>query len=53
MWQQQHEVLLGKLRAAGQLDMSRPVIDGSHVRALKGGPKPARARSTAASQARN
>ncbi|KOX03647.1 transposase [Micromonospora sp. NRRL B-16802] len=53
VWQQLHEVLLGKLRAAGQLDMSRAVIDGSHVRALKGGPKPVRARSTAASQARN
>ncbi|MFF4879625.1 IS5 family transposase [Micromonospora sp. NPDC000668] len=39
VWQQLHEVLLGKLRAAGQLDMSRAVIDGSHVRALKGGPK--------------
>lgn len=53
VWQQLHEVLLGRLRAAGQLDMSRAVIDGSHVRALKGGPKPVRSRSTAASQARN
>ncbi|WP_318783759.1 IS5 family transposase [Plantactinospora soyae] len=39
VWQQLHEVLLAKLRAAGQLDMSRAVIDGSHVRALKGSPK--------------
>nr|WP_199236079.1 IS5 family transposase [Micromonospora sp. S4605] len=39
VWQRLHEVLLGKLRAAGQLDMSRAVIDGSHIRALKGGPK--------------
>ncbi|MFD6639562.1 IS5 family transposase [Micromonospora chalcea] len=39
VWQRLHEVLLGRLRAAGQLDMSRAVIDGSHVRALKGGPK--------------
>jgi transposase len=53
VWQRLHEVLLAKLRAADQLDMSRAVIDGSHVRALKGGPKPNRARSTAASQARN
>lgn len=53
VWQRLHEVLLGKLRAADQLDMSRAVIDGTHVRALKGGPKPVRARSTAASQARN
>ncbi|MBM7086820.1 hypothetical protein [Micromonospora humidisoli] len=36
MWQQLHEILLGKLRATGQLDMSRALIDGSHVRALKG-----------------
>ncbi|RKF23680.1 transposase [Micromonospora globbae] len=53
VWQRLHEVLLSKLRAADQLDMSRAVIDGSHVRALKGGPRPVRARSTAASQARN
>ncbi|MFI0794739.1 IS5 family transposase [Micromonospora rubida] len=39
VWQRLHEVLLGKLRAAGRLDMSGAVIDGSHVRALKGGPK--------------
>ena len=39
VWQQLHEILLGKLRAAGRLDMSRAVIDGSHIRALKGGPK--------------
>ncbi|MFG2105105.1 IS5 family transposase [Micromonospora echinaurantiaca] len=37
VWQRLHEVLLGKLRAADQLDMSRAVIDGSHIRALKGG----------------
>ncbi len=53
VWQRLHEVLLGKLRAADQLDMSRAVIDGSHVRALKGSPKPARAGSTTASQARD
>ncbi|MGW9196592.1 IS5 family transposase [Micromonospora chersina] len=39
VWQRLHELLLGKLRPAGQLDMSRAVIDGSHIRALKGGPK--------------
>ena len=53
VWQRLHEVLLGKLRAADRLDMSGAVIDGSHVRALKGGPKPDRAWSRAASQARN
>ncbi len=53
VWQRLHEVLLARLRGAGQLDLSRAVIDGSHIRALKGGPKPVRARSTAASLARN
>ncbi len=46
VWQQLHEVLLAKLNTAGLIDWSRAAIDGSHVRALKGGPKPARARST-------
>jgi transposase len=31
--------LLAELHAAGKLDWSRAVIDSSHVRALKGGPK--------------
>jgi len=44
VWQQLHEQLLAELRAAGALDWSRAVIDSSHVRALKGGPKPGRAR---------
>jgi transposase len=46
VWQQLHEALLAELNAAGALDWSRAVIDSSHVRALKGGPKPVRARST-------
>ena len=45
MWQRLHEQLLAELNAAGALDWSRAVIDGSHVRALKGGPKRGRARS--------
>jgi transposase len=45
VWQRLHEQLLAELNAAGTLDWSRAVIDGSHVRALKGGPKPVRARS--------
>ena len=44
--QRLHEALLAELNAAGALDWSRAVIDSSHVRALKGGPKPGRARST-------
>ena len=44
VWQRLHEQLLAELNAAGALDWSRAVIDSSHVRALKGGPKPGRAR---------
>lgn len=51
VWQRLHEVLLAELRAADRLDMPRAVIDSSHIRALKGGPKPAGARSTEAGRA--
>jgi transposase len=37
VWPRLHEVLLAELRAAGLLDMDDAAIDGSHVRALKGG----------------
>jgi transposase len=47
VWQRLHELLLAELHAADKLDWSKAVIDSSHVRAMKGGPKPARARSTA------
>ncbi|GAA4054792.1 hypothetical protein GCM10022214_02250 [Actinomadura miaoliensis] len=53
MWDRLHRLLLEELHAAGRLDWSRAMIDSSHVRALKGGPKPGRARSTAAGRARN
>jgi transposase len=53
VWQRLHESLLAELHAAGALDWSRAVIDGSHVRAMKGGPKPDRARSTVPGQARS
>jgi transposase len=46
VWQRLHESLLAELNAAGELDWSRAVIDGSHLRAMKGGPQPVRARST-------
>src|SRR5689334_25416270 len=46
VWQRLHEALLAELNAARALDWSRAVIDSSHVRELKGCPKPARARST-------
>src|SRR5262249_32042608 len=52
-WRQLHEALLAELNAAGALDWSRAVIDSSHVRAVKGGPKRARARSTVPGPARS
>lgn len=48
-----HENLLAELNAAEALDWSRAVIDGLHLRAMKGGPKPDRARSTVPDQVRN
>jgi len=53
VWQQLHELLLAELHAAGKLDWSRAVIDSSHVRAARRGPKADRARSTAPERARN
>ncbi|WP_435833416.1 transposase [Streptomyces bungoensis] len=46
VWQRLHEVLLAELYAASRLDWSRWVVDSSHVRALKGGARRARRRST-------
>jgi transposase len=45
VWQQLHEALLAGLHAAGALDWPRAVTGSSHVRAVKGGSKPGRARS--------
>ncbi|GAA4935355.1 hypothetical protein GCM10023237_67120 [Streptomyces coeruleoprunus] len=42
VWPRLHEVLLAKLRNANALDFSRAAVDGSHIRALKGGPKTGR-----------
>ena len=47
VWQRLHEVLLAKLNAAGAIDWDRSAADGSHVRALKGGPRPGLVPSTA------
>ncbi|GIG63325.1 hypothetical protein Lfu02_76970 [Longispora fulva] len=51
VWQQLHEQLLAELRAAGLLDLVNALVDSSHLRALKGGTSPARARSTGRSLA--
>jgi transposase len=37
VWDALHQRLLEKLNAAGAIDWSRAVVDGSHVRALLGG----------------
>ena len=47
VWSALHELLLAELRAAGVLDLEVCAVDGSHVRALKGGTTSARRRSTA------
>ncbi len=36
-WPRLHQVLLQELRAAGKLYLETAVVDGSHVRVLKGG----------------
>lgn len=47
VWSRLHEVLLVELHSAGRLDWDRAVIDSSHVRAARRGPKADRVRSTA------
>jgi len=46
VWPRLHEMLLAQLRAAGMLEMDDVAVDGSHVRALKGGLTPGPRRST-------
>jgi transposase len=38
VWTRLHHELLRRLNAAGRLDWSVGVVDGSHIRALRGGP---------------
>jgi transposase len=44
VWEKLHAVLLLRLRAAGEIEWSRAVIDSSHVQAKEGAPRRARAR---------
>lgn len=53
VWQRLHELLLARLHAADLLDWSRAAVDGSHVRAVKGGRKPVRVRSIEPGPARS
>ena len=47
VWPALHAKLLDQLRALGALDLDRCAVDGSHLRALKGGMPSAPRRSTA------
>ena len=49
VWARLHEVLLAKLHAADQIDWQRAAIDSSHVRAVGGARRRARALWTAES----
>lgn len=53
MWPRLHEVLLADLRSVDALDFSRAAVDSSHIRALKGVPRPDEALSTGAGRAAN
>jgi transposase len=53
VWPVLHELLLAELRADDRLDLDRWAVDGSHVRAHKGGPMSGLLRSTAAGLAAN
>jgi transposase len=44
VWERLHGLLLDRLRAAGEIEWSRAVIDSSHVQAKKGALQQARAR---------
>ena len=44
VWERLHELLLARLRAAGEIEWSRAVADSSHVQAKKGAARRARAR---------
>ena len=53
VWDKLHRLLLSRLHAAGEIEWSRAVVDGSHIQAKKGAPKRARARSIGAETARS
>ncbi len=53
VWPRMHAILLSELRRAGLLDLDDCAVDGSHVRALKGGITPGPRPSTAPAPAQN
>ena len=48
VWDRLHQLLLDRLRAAGEIEWSRAIADSSQIQAKKGAPKRARARWTGA-----
>ncbi len=44
VWEKLHALLLTRLRAAGEIEWGRAIVDGSHIQAKKGAAKRARAR---------
>lgn len=50
VWGRLHQRLLQRLEDAAAIDWSRAVVDSAQVRAVKGGPTPARTRPTAGSR---
>ena len=53
VWPELHRRLLNRLGKLGGVDLSHVVADSQSVRAVKGGPTPARTRPTAANPAAN
>jgi transposase len=53
VWDKVHKLLLDRLRAEEELDLSYAVVDSSHVRAVGGAKKPAPAPWIAGKKARN
>jgi transposase len=51
VWERLQVELLSRLRAAGEIEWSRAVVDSSQIQAKKGAPRRARARSTEAVRA--
>lgn len=47
VWQRLHELLLARLRKAGEIDFARVIVDSSSIRAVHGGKKRDRAPWTA------
>jgi transposase len=53
VWHRLHRILLDELHGADKLNLSRAVIDSSHVRAARRGPKVDPAQSIADGRVRN